>query len=176
MRIARNWQQISASLLVAIGFFVTGWVTGARASGSSEDGPGWRNVPTECRLLYVIGFDSAYRIGSFQGEMKFQDRLEAAVLKNQITRELKKELTAKEEKPSPQDPVTVKLSWTGWTATKVTGEQIKEGMDRFYANPANQAICWQDAFIVVAQSIARLRFSEADMNELRRVSAKQGCG
>jgi len=32
-------------------------------------------------------------------------------------------------------------------------------MDRFYANPANQAICWQDAFIVVAQSIARLRFS-----------------
>jgi hypothetical protein len=30
MRITRNWQQISASLLVTIGFFVTGWVTGAR--------------------------------------------------------------------------------------------------------------------------------------------------
>jgi len=49
-------------------------------------------------------------------------------------------------------------------------------MDRFYANPANQAICWHDAFMVVVHSRAGQRFSEAEMSELRRISAKQGCG
>src|SRR6516164_3028394 len=48
MRITRNWQQISATLLVAIVFFVTEAVIGASISGSREDVPRCGNVPSDC--------------------------------------------------------------------------------------------------------------------------------
>jgi hypothetical protein len=137
-------RRLIAFLVLLFAVYVAGWVTGVRANGPSEDGPRWRNVSAEGRLLYVYGYDSGFRQGSFNTFDLFQDRLTGVVIKKQITPEGAKELrSAKEEEPSQDDPWTIKMRWSGWTATKITDGQIKEGIDRFYANPANQAICWR---------------------------------
>ena len=172
--IRRSWR-LPAFLGVAMALFTAGWLTRAVAGEFSEDGPGWRSVSTECRLLYVDGFDTAYRLGVTDVQLKWVDRVAAAALEKRITQEVERELTAREEEPLLGDDWTNKMSWTGWTSTKETRAQIKEGMDRFYANPANQAICWTEAFLIVSHSVAGQRFSEADMSAIRRASAKNGC-
>ena len=173
-RILRSWRTL-ASFAMAVAFFAAGWTAKATATGFLQDGPGWLGVSTECRLLYVDGFDTAYRLGAIDVSMKYLDRLSAALLKKQITKEAMHEITAKEQEPSSEDIWTNKMSWTGWTATKETNSQIKEGMDRFYANSANQAICWREAFLIVSHSIAGQTFSERDMSAIRRASVKSGC-
>lgn len=175
MKTLRRWWRVPASLAVAVALFVAGWAARALAGDFSQDGPGWRSVSTECRLLYVDGYNTAYRDATLDARMKLVDRLEAAVLKKQITRQLVREITAKEQEPAQDDIWTNKMSWTGWMATKETGGQIKEGMDRFYANPANQGIYWREAFLIVSHSIAGQTFTEADMSAIRSASVKYGC-
>ena len=173
-KIRRCWRVLTF-LAVALAAFFAGWATKAMGDGFSQDGPGWRSVSTECRMFYVDGFDTAYRAGATDAQLKYVDRLSAALLRKQITKEAMHYITAKEEQPSKEDVWTNKMSWTGWTATKETNAEIKEGMDRFYADPANQAICWREAFVVVSHSIPGQSFSTADMREIRKISAKNGC-
>lgn len=175
MKTIRGCWRVPASLAVAITLLAAGWAARAVAGHFSQDGPGWRSVSTECRLLYVDGFDTAYRLGAVDVRLKLVDRLAAAVLKKQITRELAREITAKEQEPAQDDLWTNKMSWTGWTAAKETDGQIKEGMDRFYANPTNQGICWAEAFLIVSHSVAGQTFTEADMSAIRRASSKESC-
>jgi hypothetical protein len=74
-------------------------------------------------LFYVDGFDTAYRLAARDITLKFLDRLAAAHLKKQITKESMDEITAQKRLPSEGDLWTVKMSWTGWTATKGTASR-----------------------------------------------------
>jgi hypothetical protein len=175
MKTIRKCWRVPALLAAAMALFVGGWATRAATGGFSQDGPGWRSVSSECGIFYVDGFNAAYRLGTADVRLMFIDRLAAASLEKKITREEEHKLTADEPEPSQNDVWTNKMSWTGWTSTKETSAQIKEDIDRFYANPANQGICWTKAFLIVSHSMAGQTFSEADMRTIRQVSAKNGC-
>lgn len=129
-------------------------------------------------LFYVDGFDTAYRSGTVDGSVGWLDALATATFKKQITQEQSEKITAykkEHEIIARGDGWTNKMSWAGWTAMKITDAEIEQGMDRFYAIPANQAVCWQEAFVIVSHSIAGQSFYEADMSAIRGATAKGGC-
>jgi hypothetical protein len=165
--------QAPAFLAIGMMLFGAGWT--ARAAAGTDDGPGWRSISTLCRLLYVEGYKTGYWEAKANVYGVILGDFAQAMLKNEITEKQMKALTALDPMPSHEDTWQAKLGWTGWVNTKETYGQIQEGMDKLYAIPANQAICWDTAIQVVSQSIAGQTFSDSDMSAIRRGSLETGC-
>lgn len=146
-------------------------VTTVAAAAADEDGSSWRSTSTIGKLLYVDGFNTGYRKGT-------QDALRPVMddsLANPIASEQQKEILAVPP-ISAQDSLAKKMGWRGWTAAEAaTSSQIEQRMDEFYANPANQGVCWSEAFVIVSHSIAGQIFTDADIKEIRSTSAASGC-
>jgi hypothetical protein len=172
MKMRRCWQAPTL-LAVAMLLFGAGWA--ARAAADNNDGPGWRSISTLCRLLYVEGYKTGYYEAKADVYGVILGNFTQAMMKNEITEKQMKVLTALGQMPSHEDTWQEKLGWNGWVNTGETYGQIQEGMDKFYAIPANQAICWDTAIQVVYQSIAGQTFSSSDMSNIRRASLKTGC-
>lgn len=166
----RTCRVILTAVAVAV-VFAGGWVAGRADNSFSEDGPGWRAVSKECKLLYVDGYDAGYRAGGTDDSSDWIQRLLQASIAKQITTKQWKQIEG--WKLQPGDAWTEKMSWTGWAQQRMTNGEVEEGIDRFYQNPANQAVCWWDAFTIVSHSIAGQTFSEADMSAIR--AAGHGC-
>jgi hypothetical protein len=153
--------------------FTGGWVLGRTQTNFSEDGPGWRAAPEDARLFFVDGYSQGFRNGRVSDMSDWNVRLIRATGAHQITTKQWSDIQA--WKIDPPSSLADKMLWAGWATTKITTGEIEEGVNRFYAESANQGICWGEAFTIVSNSLAGVTFSDVEVGSIRSTAAKNGC-
>jgi hypothetical protein len=143
--------------------FGVGWAIGA------EEGPaaGWNSLTTVERLIYADGYFQGYFRGTLDGSI-----IGAALLRQKNS--VSDAPIIEPAKLARLQTVMRDQIHTG-TNQHVSTAKIEQGMDMFYSDFRNQAVCWHNSYRFSAMALNGDTPTEQELETARKIGAKSGC-
>ena len=153
------------TLSVGFALFCVGLISGSETE-AVRNGTTWKGLELSEKTAYTAGFVDGYVGGFNDGATVTVDKY--------LSPEPPKLTTEQKQSISDLAPYAITHARIV-VRSKATRAQIMDAMATFYGDQQNTPICWNDAFLFSAASLANRAPTEQQLDSAREAGIKSGC-